>query len=1507
MKHLITILFIIFSFILLADGVQPTGAGTEADPYQVATLDNLLWISTDSTSWSSYFIQTADIDASTTSTWNSGEGFSPIGNLTLSFTGNYDGQGNIIDGIYFNRPLSDRQGLFGNTESANISNLGVTNCDITGDDRNGALAGEADSSTISFCYSSGSISGDNRNGGLIGNSNLSTIINNCYSFADVTGDNNAGGLVGYHRISSEINNCYSYGSVSGNTGIGGLVGANDNSTVTDSFWDTETSGRSTSAGGTGKTTAEMKTQSTFTNAGWDFVVETTNGTDDTWGMFIELNNGYPILTDFYSVLPPIVTTSSATSISYTSATSGGEVIYEGKDVVTAHGVCWSTSANPTTADFYTSDGNGTGNFTSSITDLSASTEYYYRAYATNTLGTAYGEEYSFTTLYYTTPTVSTTEAASITLNSATSGGNVSSDGGTTVTARGVCWSTSVNPTTDDFSTSDGTGTGSYTSNITGLASITTYYYRAYATNSIDTSYGNEYYFTTTVQGSGTSGDPFQISNLEELRWFSENPEHWGSYFIQTADIDASPTSGWNSGEGFSPIGNTNFYFTGNYDGQDFDIDGLFIFRYAQSQGLFGFIIGAEISNLGVTNVDIFGIWGTGSLVGFNNSSTILSCFSNGIVDGGENVGGLIGTNRNSYIINCFSTATVDGGDIVGGLVGENLQNSSINNSYYTGDVTCGGEEIGGLVGINDNSNISNSYSSGNVTSSFMQAMYIGGLVGKNYNSSSISNSFSTTTVTGDNRTGGLVGGNESSSISFCYSIGFVDGGHTSGGLVGYCTDSTIENSFWDTETSGHSTSAGGTGKTTVEMKTQSTFTDAGWDFAGETTNGSDDIWLMLSIYNSGYPSLTWTVEPILPFVTTITATTITQNMATSGGIVTYDGGADVTARGVCWSTSANPSTADYFTTNGTGTGSFTSNLTGLTSITTYYYRAYATNSLGTSYDEEYSFITTSLGSGTSADPYQINNLDELRWISENPARWNSYFIQTADIDASATSTWNSGEGFSPIGNEPEYFTGNYDGQGFEIDGLYINRPSTSNIGLFGYTTNASIDNVGIIDVDIIGFYATGGLVGYNYTSTINGCFSSGNVYGHNHVGGLVGSSSNSTIHNSYSTCSMSGNDSVGGLVGGSFSNSTISNSSSTGVVSGHETLGGLVGSNGSSNISNCYSTGNVSGDGSEGGAGGLVGNNSSSNISNCYSTGSVSGDDEDLWGGGLVGYGYYSTISNSYSIGSVREIESSGGLVGYAESSSTINSFWDIQTSGESYSAGGTGKTTAEMKTLSTYTDAGWDFLLETANGTDDIWVMSSSLNNNYPVLSWQNGGLFAYFTAAPAEVYSGTPVQFTDYAYGSPTTWQWDFDNDGTYDSTVQNPIHTYSTTDLYSVKLTVSDGTNTDYYIRTDYIYVNTTPAVPQNVQVNLVGDDAVISWDEVTHDIDGIPINLDGYIVKFSEDNVSFFFLYLVDTITHTHQNVVLFSHQMFYQVLSYKAYSADQLDYLKDLNNSDRKVK
>ncbi len=324
-----------------------------------------------------------------------------------------------------------------------------------------------------------------------------------------------------------------------------------------------------------------------------------------------------------------------------------------------------------------------------------------------------------------------------------------------------------------------------------------------------------------------------------------------------------------------------------------------------------------------------------------------------------------------------------------------------------------------------------------------------------------------------------------------------------------------------------------------------------------------------------------------------------------------------------------------------------------------------------------------VGDGSSESPYEIGTFNNLYWIAVDAGRWSLYYIQTADIDASETSSWDDGdgedpEGWSPIGDVTTKFTGLYDGAGYKIDGIYIDRSSVDFVGLFGQTNFATIEDLGVTNVDIVGRRYTGGLIGYGPGSTIYNCYSSGNVNGSNYAGGLIGRGP-LVVSSCYSNCNVEG-------------------------VSGCHGVGGLMGY-GATNVSNCYSTGSVSGigNGTSSEFGGLIGN-AWSTVSNCYSTGSVSGTNANL-----------------------------SGCVG-GSGTNVTNTFWDIETSGLSSSEGGTGKTTEEMKDIATFTDTdtegltiAWDFpgTLNDDAETNDYWDMdipNGLLNGGYPFLNWENG-----------------------------------------------------------------------------------------------------------------------------------------------------------------------------------------
>jgi hypothetical protein len=304
MKRKMTFLLItlcsLISF-LFADGIEPLG-----NPREVSTLDHLLWISTNSSSWGDDFIQTADIDATDTQNWNGGAGFSPIGYDPVSFSGTYNGQGHIIEYLYINRPLSNNVGLFGYFVTADVENIGVTNGIISGSLAVGGLVGNCYIfSTVSNSFFTGTVNGVSYTGGLIGQNYSSAVTSNSYFNGTVSGSgNNIGGLVGRNYSGCTIINSYSTGTVNGYSPVGGLVGVNYLSTVSNSFWDTETSGQSYSAAGTGKTIAQMKDVATFTDLStlgldnpWDFIGNPNDdsGNDDFWTIDGITNNGYPFL------------------------------------------------------------------------------------------------------------------------------------------------------------------------------------------------------------------------------------------------------------------------------------------------------------------------------------------------------------------------------------------------------------------------------------------------------------------------------------------------------------------------------------------------------------------------------------------------------------------------------------------------------------------------------------------------------------------------------------------------------------------------------------------------------------------------------------------------------------------------------------------------------------------------------------------------------------------------------------------------------------------------------------------------------------------------------------------------------------------------------------------------------------------------------------------------------------------------------------------------------------
>jgi hypothetical protein len=812
-------------------------------------------------------------------------------------------------------------------------------------------------------------------------------------------------------------------------------------------------------------------------------------------------------------------------------------------------------------------------------------------------------------------------------------------------------------------------------------------------------------------GSGTPEEPYGIATKADLLELAGTTTDYNKCFILTTDINmggqvftmaiiAADTS---TGGGFQGTD-----FSGTFDGNSHKITNFTINGGSNDYlGLFGKIdSNGSVKNLGSENCTISGIFDShyiGSLAGYNNGNiinchstgtvsggnnavgglagyshgSIIDCYSTGMVSGGyQDVGGLVGWNYRGNISRCNSTGTVSGGNNtvgglvgsndgsisdcystgtvsgdsssshVGGLVGDIGYTGSISNCYSTGMVS-GYLHVGGLVGSNSSGSIINCYSRSTVSGysgswSFgglvgyngggsiincysMGAVnggsnsYVGGMVGGNDNGSII-NCYSRSTVSGNGGVGGLVGGNNIfSSIINCYSTGAVSGSYVNvGGLVGQSSSgSSVSNSFWDKETSGLATSSGGMGKTTVEMKMMSTFTDAGWDFVGEVINGPNDIWKICE--GESYPQL--------------------------------------------------------------------------------WYEKYGG------------------GMGDANNPYLIYTSCQMNEIGADANDWDKHFKLMADINLIDYNESN----FKTIGNSTTAFTGGFDGNGNQISNFTYDS-SEENVGLFG-VLDGEIKNLGIIDPNVRAEEHVGSLVGLTEGGTISGCYVQGGfVRGTWQVGGLIGINNDmASIVNCHSIGNVSGNYDAGGLI--AINRGTVVRCYAIGNVSGVLWVGGLVGGNDNEGtLIECYSLGSILGSAL---VGGLAGKNNMyyGKIINCYSRSTVDGSFGKV--GGLVGENL-GEIINSHSTGSVTSNGMEGGLVGndfwsdmgQSWRGMTVDSFWDTEASGQSSSAGGTGKTTAQMKTKSTFTSAGWDFVGEVINGPNDIWKICEG--TNYPKLSWQ-------------------------------------------------------------------------------------------------------------------------------------------------------------------------------------------
>jgi uncharacterized protein (TIGR02145 family) len=666
---------------------------------------------------------------------------------------------------------------------------------------------------------------------------------------------------------------------------------------------------------------------------------------------------------------PVVQTFEVENITPSSATCGGEVTADGGTNVTARGICWGTSQNPTINESYTTDGSGTGAFSSTLTGLSPNTAYYVRAYATNSVGTAYGQQTSFTTLA-NLPEVSTSSVTNITSSSATCSGNVISNGGDIITARGICWSTSQNPSLNDSHTSEGTGIGYFSSNITGLTAGTTYYVRAYATNSAGTAYGQQTSFTALdlpVVSTGT------VTNIT----------------VSTATC------------------------------------------------------GGQVIGTGGSNVTARGVcWSTSQNPTINNSHT-----SDGS-DIGSFTSHIVGLSPNTtYYVRAYATNSV------GTAYGEERYFATAS-SATSGPFYCGIDsvtdydgnvyhtvEIGQQCWMKENLRTTH-YTDGiaipidtihSSTVAYRYTPYGDSLLvltyGYLYNWTAVmhgepTSSSNPSEVQGICPTGWHV-------PSDAEWMELTDYMGTQPAYTSNCNDDYLAKALSDTEgwyitqnlsnrftpgfdpttnnTSGFSAQPAGAFNYSYEPSGYFAYF-----WSATECNESNALFRLIQFDSEHMETFCHNKEygksvrclldgsgvdssnAVLPVVTTQTIDNIMSSTASCGGVMIASGGTPITAHGICWSTSPFPTVNDNITVDGNNLGNFTSHISGLSANTTYYVRAYATTSMGTTYGEERNFTTTASDvSGTShcgndslvtdydGNSYSIVEIGTQCWMKEN--------------------------------------------------------------------------------------------------------------------------------------------------------------------------------------------------------------------------------------------------------------------------------------------------------------------------------------------------------------------------------------------------------------------------------------------------------------------------------------------------------------------------------------------
>ena len=636
---------------------------------------------------------------------------------------------------------------------------------------------------------------------------------------------------------------------------------------------------------------------------------------------------------------PTVVTKSVGEITATTATVVVQVAEDGGAEVTERGVCWNTEGDPTIADFCIKEGTGLGTYSMTLTNLTELTTYYVKAFATNSEGVSYGDVIAFTTLEkknIDVPTVITKSVGSISQTAAIGGGEVTDDGGSDVIVRGICWGTSPNPTMEGYHTINGTGTGEYSANLTNLTLNTTYYVRAYAVNSVGIGYGQEVSFTTLKEG----GNNKPIVTTNEVTEITINSAKCGGEVLSGGDaIIIAKGVCWST--------STNPTVSEMYT---IDGDGLGSFT-------------SKLTNLSDSTVyfvrayatDANGNTSYGEEKSFQTIEMLLPIVNTGDV-----------TNITTTTATCGGEVVADGNATVTarGVCWSMSQNPTIEGNHTSDGIGIGvfTSQLENLV--DDTTYYVRAYATNEKGTSYGEEVAIRTL-------KILLPTVTTNSVTDITTYSAVCGGN------------VVSDGNAAVTERGVCW-STMPNPTTDDFFTINEDGAGTFVSQMGELIHNTTYYVRAYATNCKGTSYGEEIEFV-------------TLEELLPIVETREISNVKVFSAVCSAVVTFDGNLTETLRGICWSTSPNPTIDDNCTKDGNGAGTYSSAMTKLERNTIYYVRAYATNKVGTVYGKEIAFTTVN-GIGTS-NGYEWVDLglpSGIKWASSNvgagiPEEYGEYY------------------------------------------------------------------------------------------------------------------------------------------------------------------------------------------------------------------------------------------------------------------------------------------------------------------------------------------------------------------------------------------------------------------------------------------------------------------------------------------------------------------------------------